>query len=133
MTYDFLKELGIEEVNSGAAAGAFLDKPTGGKLVSETPIDGKPIATVLKASAQDYETVLSKATEAFQDVSDGAGPAARRAGARDRRRAAQVQGAARQAGDPRDGQDPPRGVGRGAGDDRHGRLRGSARAGCSTA
>ncbi len=66
MTYDFLKELGIEDVNAGAACGAFLDKPSGGELVSESPIDGKPIATVLKASAKDYETVMTKAAEAFK-------------------------------------------------------------------
>ena len=66
MTYDFLKELGIEEVNSGAAAGPFFDKPAGGELVSVSPIDGKPIATVLKASSEDYDKVLTKATEAFK-------------------------------------------------------------------
>lgn len=66
MTYDFLKELGIEEVNSGAACGPFLDKPTGGELVSVSPIDGKPIATVLKASARDYDEVMTRATAAFK-------------------------------------------------------------------
>jgi len=66
MTYDFLKELGIEEVNSGAAYGPFLDKPHGGELVSESPIDGKPIAKVLKASAEDYQLVMGKAVEAFK-------------------------------------------------------------------
>jgi aldehyde dehydrogenase (NAD+) len=66
MTYEFLKELGIEEVNSGVAYGPFLDKPSGGELVSESPIDGKPIAKVLKASSADYELVMSKAAAAFK-------------------------------------------------------------------
>ncbi|MCU0692577.1 MAG: aldehyde dehydrogenase family protein, partial [Polyangiaceae bacterium] len=66
MTYDFLKELGIEQVNSGAAFGPFLEKPTGGELVSVSPIDGKPIAKVMQASAQDYELVMKKATDAFK-------------------------------------------------------------------
>jgi len=66
MTYDFLHELGIEDVNSGAAYGPFLDRPSGGELVSVSPIDGKPIAKVLKASAEDYELIMRKATAAFK-------------------------------------------------------------------
>ena len=33
MSYDFLAELGIKEVNSGVAHGSFIDKPSGGELV----------------------------------------------------------------------------------------------------
>ncbi|MCL2824970.1 MAG: aldehyde dehydrogenase family protein [Polyangiaceae bacterium] len=66
MTYGFLKELGIAEVNSGVAYGPFLDNPSGGELVSESPIDGKPIAKVLKASSADYELIMSKAVAAFK-------------------------------------------------------------------
>jgi aldehyde dehydrogenase (NAD+) len=63
---DFLKELGIEEVNSGACYGKWIDKPSGGELVSVSPIDGKPIARVLMASDKDYERVLDEADKAFR-------------------------------------------------------------------
>jgi aldehyde dehydrogenase (NAD+) len=66
MTYEFLAELGIREVNSGAASGPFIEKPSGGELVSVSPVDGKPIATVLKASPAEYEAIMKKATEAFK-------------------------------------------------------------------
>ncbi|MCK4639696.1 MAG: aldehyde dehydrogenase family protein, partial [Candidatus Marinimicrobia bacterium] len=66
--YDFLKELGIEEVNYGATLGnsdGWLK--TGGKeLVSYSPIDGKPIAKVIQATAGDYETVIREAQKAFE-------------------------------------------------------------------
>jgi len=66
--YDFLKELGIEEVNYGATLGnsdGWLK--TGGKeLVSYSPIDGKPIAKVIQANAGDYETVIREAQKAFE-------------------------------------------------------------------
>ena len=66
MAYDFIQQLSIDSVNSGAACGGFLDRPGGGELVSYSPIDGKPIATVLKASASDYEHVVEQAVEAFR-------------------------------------------------------------------
>ena len=62
---DFVKELGIEEVNSGACYGKWIDKPTGGELVSISPIDGEPIATVLQASEEEYEVVAAEAQKAF--------------------------------------------------------------------
>ena len=42
--HEFLKTLGINEVNSGACDGRWIEKPSGGDLVSVSPIDGKPIA-----------------------------------------------------------------------------------------
>jgi len=65
MDRSFLKELGITEINSGAASGAFLARPGGGELLSLSPIDGEPIATVLQASAGDYEQILSQASRTF--------------------------------------------------------------------
>jgi len=62
---DFLQQLGIQAVNSGVAAGHFLEHPTGGELVSVSPIDGQPIATVLQASAAEYDQVIDKAHETF--------------------------------------------------------------------
>jgi len=63
---DFLKELGIKEVNSGACYGKWIDKPSGGELVSKSPIDGKPIATVLQAGDKDYDQVMEHAEKAFK-------------------------------------------------------------------
>ena len=64
--YDFLKELGIKEVNSGVCHGEWIDSPGGEEIVSISPIDGKPIAAVKTASAEDYETVMARASEAFE-------------------------------------------------------------------
>ena len=66
MSYQFLSELGIQDVNSGVAYGPFVESPSGGELVSTSPVDGKPIAKVLQASPKDYEMVMKKATEAFK-------------------------------------------------------------------
>ena len=62
---DFVKELGIKEVNSGACYGKWIEAPTGGELVSYSPIDGEPIATVLQAGEEDYEQVMAVAEKAF--------------------------------------------------------------------
>ena len=63
---DFVKELGIKEVNSGACYGKWIENPSGGELVSYSPIDGEPIATVLQAGEDDYEQVMARAEEAFK-------------------------------------------------------------------
>jgi len=65
---DFLKVLGIAETNYGATTGApgGWIKTTGEALVSYSPIDGQPIATVLQATADEYEQVLDKAQVAFR-------------------------------------------------------------------
>ncbi len=61
---DFLQELGIEDVNSGASAGSFLN--TGGALLSsDSPCDGQSIASVKLATKEDYEEVVAKAIEVF--------------------------------------------------------------------
>ncbi|MDO9548508.1 MAG: aldehyde dehydrogenase family protein [Candidatus Marinimicrobia bacterium] len=64
---DFLKELGIEEVNYGASLGNSDGwiKTKGKELLSYSPIDGKPIAKVIQATAEDYETVICEAQKAF--------------------------------------------------------------------
>jgi len=63
---DILDPLGVKEINSGACYGEYIKKPSGGELVSISPIDGKPIATVLMAGADDYEKVMKKADAAFK-------------------------------------------------------------------
>jgi L-aminoadipate-semialdehyde dehydrogenase len=62
---DFLEELGIKEVNSGACYGEWIDKPSGKELVSYSPIDGEPIATIVQAGEDDYERVMTEAEAAF--------------------------------------------------------------------
>ncbi|MBU0710307.1 aldehyde dehydrogenase family protein [bacterium] len=64
---DFLKELGIKEVNYGASLGNSDGwiKTKGKELLSYSPIDGKPIAKVIQATAEDYETVIREAQKAF--------------------------------------------------------------------
>ncbi len=64
--FDFLTELGVQEVNSGACYGPWIEKPTGGELVSCSPIDGKPIASVRMAGDADYDRVAEEAERAFR-------------------------------------------------------------------
>ncbi|MBW2305628.1 MAG: aldehyde dehydrogenase family protein [Deltaproteobacteria bacterium] len=61
-----LDELGIREVNSGVFAGQWIEKPSGGELVSFSPINGEPIARVLIASERDLDHVLESAQHAFR-------------------------------------------------------------------
>jgi aldehyde dehydrogenase (NAD+) len=62
---EFLKELGIGEVNSGVFADAWIDRPSGPELVSFSPATGEPIAAVLQAGQADYEVVVTSALRAF--------------------------------------------------------------------
>ncbi|MGC9364646.1 MAG: aldehyde dehydrogenase family protein [Fidelibacterota bacterium] len=66
--FDFLKELGIREVNYGATLGNSSGwiKTKGKQLISYSPIDGKPIASVIQATAADYDTVIREAQKAFE-------------------------------------------------------------------
>jgi aldehyde dehydrogenase (NAD+) len=63
---DFLAELGIKDVNSGAYAGDWLKNPAGGELTSYSPVDGQAIAKVKQASPEDYEKAVEKAQKAFE-------------------------------------------------------------------
>ncbi len=66
--HDFLIKLGIKEINYGATTGSSKGwiKTTGKDLVSFSPIDGKPIATVRQATLAEYDQVAAKAAEAFK-------------------------------------------------------------------
>jgi aldehyde dehydrogenase (NAD+) len=68
MKYEFLKELGIKEVNYGATTGGSHSwiKTTGKELISVSPIDGEPIAKVIQAEKKDYDVVIEKAHTAFE-------------------------------------------------------------------
>ena len=61
---NFLKELGIQDQNSGAYCGEWLDCG-GDEVVSYSPATGKRIASVKMANAADYERVVTAAHEAF--------------------------------------------------------------------
>ena len=64
---DFLLDLGIKEVNSGASTGTEKGwlKTTGEKITSYSPIDGKPIASIIQATKVEYEHVIKTAQKAF--------------------------------------------------------------------
>ena len=64
---DILDALGIKEVNSGVSYGEWIKEPTGGELVSVSPIDGQPIAKIMMAGEDDYEKVMEKASAAFKE------------------------------------------------------------------
>jgi aldehyde dehydrogenase (NAD+) len=64
MKLDFLKDLGIQAVNSGAFDGTWL-KTKAGDHVVRTPIDGSAIATVQTADADDYARCSRAAHAAF--------------------------------------------------------------------
>ena len=65
---DFLKDLGIEQVNAGACygPGGWLGVDGREELVSINPATGEPIAMVMQANADDYEEVMRHASEAFR-------------------------------------------------------------------
>lgn len=63
-----LEDLGIDTVNFGATTGASSGwiKTCGKELVSYSPVNGQPIATIIQATHQDYESVMEKAATAFE-------------------------------------------------------------------
>ncbi len=65
---DFLKDLGIEQVNAGACygPGGWLGVDGREELISINPATGEPIAMVMQANADDYEEVMRHASEAFR-------------------------------------------------------------------
>jgi aldehyde dehydrogenase family 7 protein A1 len=60
--YPFLKELGLEEDNYGCYNGQW--RGSGSALVSYNPSNGKPIARVKQATAEDYEATLQEMEKA---------------------------------------------------------------------
>ncbi len=65
-TSDVLASLGIEADNPGAWAGRWLDTQ-GPAIVSVNPATGEPLASVASATADDYETAIQTAVEAFNE------------------------------------------------------------------
>jgi aldehyde dehydrogenase (NAD+) len=65
---DFLRQLGIEKINSGACSGPGRWSPTEGRdlLASVNPATGQEIAKVAQATEKDYDAVMEVAVEAFK-------------------------------------------------------------------
>lgn len=66
MNTSFLKNLGIEEINSGACSGNSWLETKGELIKSYSPANGKLIASVKQARPEDYETILLTAASAFE-------------------------------------------------------------------
>jgi aldehyde dehydrogenase (NAD+) len=64
---DFLKELQIQELNTGVSTGDKWFKTRTEKIKSFSPVDGELIASVSTADRNSYDAVLSKAQEAFAE------------------------------------------------------------------
>ncbi len=64
---DFLKELQIQELNTGVSTGDKWYKTRAEKIKSFSPVDGGLIATVSTADRNSYDAVVSKAQEAFAE------------------------------------------------------------------
>ncbi|HRP45140.1 MAG TPA: aldehyde dehydrogenase family protein [Ginsengibacter sp.] len=62
-----LKELKISEMNKGASTGSKWYASTGTKIVSYSPVDGKPIASVTYCDRKAYETIMQTAQAAFEE------------------------------------------------------------------
>ena len=61
-----LAALGVHEENAGTATGLKWKETHGaGKLHSDSPVDGKRIASVYPATAETYEQVMQTAAVAF--------------------------------------------------------------------
>ena len=58
-----LEKLGIAEENSGAFCGEW--RGSGAKIDKISPIDGRKLASIRTASAEDYDKAISRAHEAF--------------------------------------------------------------------
>ena len=65
-TKEVLARLGIEASNSGVTTGTKWLDTKGNITESVSPIDGKAIASVVNGTAEDLETVITTAQEAFE-------------------------------------------------------------------
>ncbi len=63
---DILGELNISALSSGASTGNEWLPTNGNVIESYSPVDGKLIASVTAATADDYNKVMTKAQEAFK-------------------------------------------------------------------
>ena len=61
-----IKNLGIQESNSGAAIGGNFLPTKGAEISSLSPVDGSVIAKVTMAESSDYNQVIAAAQDAFK-------------------------------------------------------------------
>lgn len=64
MDLSFLDSLGIEQQNSGVYAAGWRE-PSGNWLESRSPVDGSVLATVSRATLEDYEATVQATHDAF--------------------------------------------------------------------
>lgn len=62
---DFLKQLGISSHNHGLSTGTHWLGSSSNSIISVSPVDGNPIASVFLADKAGYDGVIQKAQEAF--------------------------------------------------------------------
>lgn len=62
-----LEEFGIEDINNGASTGGRWFNTRGEQITSFSPVDGETIAKVDSATEADYEAIILKAQEAFEE------------------------------------------------------------------
>jgi len=62
-----LSRLGIKEINPGATTGTNWLKTSGDVTESISPVDGKVIARVTNANAEEYEKVIQTAQKGFEE------------------------------------------------------------------
>ena len=69
MNLDFLKELGLSNLNSGTSTGANWGKQDEASqiITSLSPVDGKEIGQVYSTSPEAYENVVEPQEEAFKE------------------------------------------------------------------
>lgn len=65
ISHDFLQQLKIHEVSSGACTGTEWLETSGDEISSYSPADGELIGKVKTASRSDYEKIITTAQEAF--------------------------------------------------------------------
>jgi len=58
---EIFKDFGFEELNSGVFSGEWVKNPSGKRVESISPIDGKKIASIATGSLEDYENVVKNA------------------------------------------------------------------------
>src|SRR6266480_1976867 len=63
----FLSALKIQQNNQGVSTGSDWIRSSGERIESFSPVDGKPIASVVAADEAAYAQVMEKATQAFEE------------------------------------------------------------------
>ena len=75
MIDELLDRLGLRDGHSGVGSGSWKERPGGEAITSINPSTGRPIASVVGASAGDYDEVVDRAVEGFKTWRSMPGPA----------------------------------------------------------